>query len=91
MPAPEPQSGMSFTSAIGLGARLDAAVTEVAEQLHGESGEASHDIAIAFVSAAYGSAIEKLPQMLRPHLGDCLLLGCNAGGLTSFAVPSMVT
>src|SRR6185295_10894410 len=72
---------MSFTSAIGLGARLDAAVTEVAEQLHGESTEASHDVAIAFVSAAYGSAIEKLPQMLRPHLGDCLLLGCNAGGL----------
>ena len=72
---------MSFASAIGLGARLDAAVTEAAEQLQGESGEASHDVAIAFVSAAYGSAIERLPQMLRPHLGDCLLLGCNAGGL----------
>ena len=81
MPAPEPRKRMSFTSAIGLGARLDAAVTEAAEQLHGESGEASHDVAIAFVSAAYGSAIERLPQMLRPHLGDCLLLGCNAGGL----------
>ena len=54
---------------------------EAAEQLHGESGEASHDVAIAFVSAAYGPAIERLPQMLRPHLGDCLLLGCNAGGL----------
>jgi len=72
---------MSFASAIGLGARLDAAVTEAAEQLQGESGEAPHDVAIAFVSAAYGSAIERLPQMLRPHLGDCLLLGCNAGGL----------
>jgi len=81
VPAPEPHRRMSFASAIGLGARLDAAVTEAAEQLQGESGEASHDVAIAFVSAAYGSAIERLPQMLRPHLGDCLLLGCNAGGL----------
>jgi small ligand-binding sensory domain FIST len=72
---------MSFASAIGLGARLDAAVAEAAEQLHGESGAERHDLAIAFVSAAYGSAIEKLPQLLRPHLGDCLLLGCNAGGL----------
>ena len=81
MPAPEPPSRMSFASAIGLGAQLDAAVTEAAEQLHGESGEESPDVAIAFVSAAYGSAIERLPQMLRPHLGDCLLFGCNAGGL----------
>ena len=81
MPAPEPHKRMSFASAIGLGARLDAAVNEAVEQLQGESGDARHDVAIAFVSAAYGSAIERLPQMLRPHLGDCLLLGCNAGGL----------
>ena len=81
MPAPESRKRMSFTSAIGLGARLDAAVTEAAEQLRGDSGDASHDVAIAIVSAAYGPAIERLPQMLRPHLGDCLLLGCNAGGL----------
>ena len=81
MPAPEPQSRMSFASAIGLGSRLDAAVSEAVEQLRGESGESHYDIAIAFVSAAYGPSIEQLPQMLRPHLGDCLLLGCNAGGL----------
>jgi small ligand-binding sensory domain FIST len=72
---------MSFTSSIGLGARLEAAVAEAAEQLRSDAGDASHDVAIAFVSAAYGPAIERLPQMLRPHLGDCLLLGCNAGGL----------
>ena len=42
---------------------------------------AGFDLAIAFVSAGYGAAVEQLPQLLRPHLGDCLLLGCNAGGL----------
>ncbi len=72
---------MSWTSAIGLGARLDTAIGDAAEQLRVESGAGGYDLAVAFVSAAYGAAIERLPQMLRPHLGDCLLLGCNAGGL----------
>ena len=72
---------MAFASAIGLGARLDAAIAEAAEQLGTGTDEVRFDLAIAFVSAAYGSAIEKLPQLLRPHLGEALLVGCNAGGL----------
>ncbi len=72
---------MAFASAIGLGARLDAAIEDAAEQLGTEDGSAGFDLAVAFVSAAYGSAIERLPQLLRPHLGDALLVGCNAGGL----------
>ena len=72
---------MSWASAIGLDARLEAAIAEAAEELEGESGAAGFDLAIAFVSAGYGAAIEQLPQLLRPHLGNCLLLGCNAGGL----------
>ena len=72
---------MAFASAIGLDARLDGAVAEAAEQLGAGTGETRFDLAIAFVSAAYGSAIEKLPLLLRPHLGDALVVGCNAGGL----------
>ncbi len=72
---------MAFASAIGLGNRLDAAVEDAAEQLGAEPGAAGFDLAIAFVSAAYDSAIERLPQLLRPHLGGALLVGCNAGGL----------
>jgi len=71
---------MSWTSAIGLGARLEEAIAEAAGQL-GNGRTPRHDLAIAFVSAAYGAAVERLPQLLRPVLGDCLLLGCNAGGL----------
>jgi small ligand-binding sensory domain FIST len=78
---PEPRSGMSWSSAIGLGARLESAIAEAANQLSNDAGASSHDLAIAFVSAAYGQAVERLPQLLRPVLGDCLLLGCNAGGL----------
>jgi small ligand-binding sensory domain FIST len=72
---------MGFASAIGLGARLEAAITEAAEQLGDEAGGAGYDLAFAFVSTAYGSAIERLPQLLRPYLGGALLIGCNAGGL----------
>ncbi|HEU5468209.1 MAG TPA: FIST N-terminal domain-containing protein [Steroidobacteraceae bacterium] len=72
---------MAFASAIGLGNRLDAAIAEAAEQLGAEPGTAQFDLAVAFVSAAYGSAIERLPQLLRTHLGDALIVGCNAGGL----------
>jgi small ligand-binding sensory domain FIST len=72
---------MSWASALGLGMKLEAAVAEAAEQLRGEIGAREPDLAIAFVTAAYDSAIDRLPQLLRPVLGDCLLFGCNAGGL----------
>jgi small ligand-binding sensory domain FIST len=78
---PEARPAMSWASAIGLGARLEEAIAEATEQLEGESGGSRHDLSIAFVSAAYGAAFEKLPQLLRPVIGDSLLIGCNAGGL----------
>lgn len=81
MPAPESRDVMAWASAIGLGTKLETAVDEAAEQLSDESGARDPDIAIAFVTAAFDSAIERLPQLLRPVLGDCLLFGCNAGGL----------
>lgn len=79
-PAPERHDSMTWTSAIGLGARLEAAIAEAADQARAPDGM-PHDLALAFVSAAYGAAVERLPQLLRPVLGDCLLLGCSAGGL----------
>jgi small ligand-binding sensory domain FIST len=78
---PEVHSAMSWASAIGLGARLEAAIAEAAGQLESEAAGSRYDLAIAFVSASYGAAVEKLPQLLRPFLGSCPLVGCNAGGL----------
>ncbi len=81
MPAPEQGGPMAFASAIGLGGRLEAAIADASEQLGTEADATGFDLAVAFVSGAYGPAIERLPQLLRPLLGDALLVGCNAGGL----------
>lgn len=81
MPAPETRAGMAWASAMGLGARLEEAAAEALAQLGESPGLGRPDLVIAFASAAYGAAIDRLPQLLRPALGDALLAGCNAGGL----------
>ncbi len=72
---------MKWASAIGLGPELETAASEALEQLATESILTRPDLVIAFVSVAYGAAMERLPQLLEPWLGDGLLFGCNAGGL----------
>jgi small ligand-binding sensory domain FIST len=71
---------MTWASAIGLGAPIEAAATGAASQL-AAAFEGQPDLAIVFASSAYGQSIEELPQILRSLLGDCLLFGCNATGL----------
>jgi small ligand-binding sensory domain FIST len=78
VPAPDPHPTMRWASAIGLGSRLETAIFEAADQLRDVPAP---DIAIAFVSAAYDAAIERLPRLLGPLIGDCPVFGCNAGGL----------
>jgi small ligand-binding sensory domain FIST len=72
---------MNWASAIGLGRDLEIAAAEAIEQITGEPGMTRPDLVIAFVSAAYGAAMEGLPKALDPWLGEGLLFGCNAGGL----------
>lgn len=72
---------MKWASAIGLGRDLETAAAEALEQLTVESGMTRPDLVIAFVSVAYGAAMDRLPQILDPWLGEGLLFGCNAGGL----------
>ena len=72
---------MKWASAMGLGLDLEAAATEALERLTVESEMTRPDLVIAFVSVAYGAAMERLPGALAPWLGEGLLFGCNAGGL----------
>ena len=61
---------MKWASAIGLGRDLETAAAEALEQLAGESGMTRPDLVVAFVSVAYGSAMDRLPQALDPWLGE---------------------
>lgn len=81
MPAPEAPQGMRFASALALDPELDAAVVKALQQLAAGAVASSPDLVVAFASAAYGQAVERLPRLLAPWLGDGLLIGCNAGGL----------
>jgi small ligand-binding sensory domain FIST len=81
VPGPEARAGMAWASAMGLGSRLDEAVAAALSQLEESRALGQPDVVIAFVSAAYGAAIDRLPKLLRPALGDVLVAGCNAGGL----------
>lgn len=72
---------MAWASAIGTGSRLEQAAATALEQLDAVPGLGRPDLLFAFVSAAYGPAIDRLPQLLRSRLGDGLLAGCNAIGL----------
>lgn len=72
---------MAWASAMGLGSRLDEAVAAALSQLEESRALGHPDLVIAFVSAAYGAAIDQLPKLLRPALRDALIAGCNAGGL----------
>ncbi len=72
---------MAWASALGLGARLEEAAAGALAHFDGAGSQLRPQLVIAFASAAFGAAIERLPQLLRPWLGDAVLLGCNAGGL----------
>lgn len=80
MPAPEAE-GMAWASALGVGSRLEDAAASAFEQLDATPGLGRPQFLLAFVSAAYGPAIDRLPRLLRSWLGDGLHAGCNATGL----------
>ena len=72
---------MNWASAISLGLDLETAAAAAVEQLTEDPAMSRPDLVIAFVSAAYGAAMDRLPGALDRWLGDGLLFGCNAGGL----------
>ncbi len=78
---PEAAAAMAWSSSIGLATRLEAAVEEAADPVARTAAVNPPDLVIAFVSAAYGDEIDRLPRLLGPLVGDGLLFGCSAGGL----------
>jgi len=71
-------SQMQWVNALSTQPSLEAAVKEVADQVRRLS---SPDLAIVFISAAFGSEYSRLLPLLRSALPLTSLIGCSGGGV----------
>ncbi len=72
---------MRWSSAISDNADLAVAIRDAAtEAIAGLEGEPAH-LAVVFVSTHHYGGFDLVPELLKPLLGDALLLGCSAGGV----------
>ena len=72
---------MRWSSAGSDNQALGDAVRECATKIRGELDDLAPDLAIAFVSAHHSEGYERVPELVREQIGDCLLIGCSAGGV----------
>ncbi len=72
---------MKWSSAVSDNPFLSEAARECAAALGAELGDLSPDLTVVFVSADHASEYAKVPELLREHCGDGLLVGCSSGGV----------
>ena len=72
---------MRWSSAVSDNPALNEAVNDAAlSALAGLDGE-SPDLAVVFVSPQHRQLFDAVPWLLKPHIGNALILGCTAGGV----------
>ena len=71
---------MKWTTAISRATTLEAAVSEIAEELK-KNHVGAMDLAVVFVSAHHASQYRLLPAMLHKSLTIRELVGCSGGGI----------
>lgn len=72
---------MKWSSAVSDNVSLTEAVTQCATEIRKELGDSSPDLATVFVSAHHFDGYESVPQLVREHLGECMIIGCSGGGV----------
>ncbi len=72
---------MKWSSAISESPSIDEAAAECASALKAELAGQKPDLVMAFVSADHAASYERVPGLVRSHLGDVLLIGCSGGGV----------
>lgn len=72
---------MRWSSAVSDEGDLRQAVVDTAAQTTNGLAGAAPDLAVVFVSAQHREHFDELPALLKPHIGNALLLGCTAGGV----------
>ena len=72
---------MKWSSAVSENPSLGEAVAECVSKILEELGDQAPDLAVVFPSAHHAAEYENVPRLIREHLGDCMLVGCSAGGV----------
>jgi len=70
-----------WSSALSDNADLSIAVRDATTQALAALEGARPDLAVVFVSTHHYGGFDLVPELLRPLLGNALLLGCSAGGV----------
>lgn len=71
---------MKWTNALSTRPSLEAAVKEVVEQAQ-QSLATPADLALVFISSAFGSEYSRLMPLLKESLSVSALIGCGGGGI----------
>jgi small ligand-binding sensory domain FIST len=77
---------MKWSSSVSEKFSLTEAVAECAYKVHKELGDEPPDLVAAFVSVHHSPEYSTLPQMVRDHFGDTVLVGCSGGGIISAGI-----
>lgn len=72
---------MKWASACSTEHDLEPATRQATEELGAALGQLEPDVLLAFAAGHDGHTLTRLPDLLRPWLGDGLLVGCNGSGV----------
>ena len=72
---------MQFASALSQHAELDAALATAGAQARERLGDHPVDLCVLFVSASFGSDLERAPVLAMEQLQPGRLVGCSGGGI----------
>ena len=72
---------MKWSSALSDLPSLDDAISDCAAAIRGELGDRVPDLVLAFASSHHASNFELVPELVRRHMGEYLLIGCTGGGV----------
>ena len=72
---------MKWSSAVSDARSIADAVSQCAETIEADFVAPTPDLIVAFASAHYSENLEAVPELIREHIGDGLLVGCSGGGV----------
>ena len=72
---------MKWSSAVSGNLSLGEAIVECASEVREDLGGRAPDLAVVFVSTHHAAEYERVPDLVREHLGECTLIGCSGEGV----------